>query len=191
MRIITSILPVNFGRDPVDVAIRVGQLPQAQPMRDAPRIDLEMVDDWSSVHADLLMPDVLVPVCNPSLLEGTPPIRNPEDLLSLGLIHVATRNHAWPDWYHVFGITDERIQKGPAFGHFFMALQAVHEGKGVGLIPRPLVEEDIASGRLVLPLNQATESAGAYYLLCRREQKNMPAIQKFRKWILSERDLAH
>ena len=98
VHMITSIAPVNFNRDDVDVAIRVGVPPATVAQHARARIDLKMVEDWKNVRADLLMPDVLVPVCSPRLL-GNRTIHSPGDLFALRLLHNATREHAWPDWF--------------------------------------------------------------------------------------------
>jgi LysR family transcriptional regulator, glycine cleavage system transcriptional activator len=195
VRMITSIRPVNFGREDIDVAIRVGAPPDAPtrragPPREGPRIDLEMVEDWTNVRADLLMPDVMVPVCSPALRDGPAPLARPEDLAGHVLLHTATRAHAWPDWLHAAGLDHQGADRGPAFGHFFMTMQAAVAGRGVALIPRTFVEEDIAAGKLVIPFNLKVESSGAYYLLCRAHQWDSPRVRGFREWLYAARDAA-
>lgn len=190
LRMNTSIAPVNFGRDLVDVAIRVGHTPEAERRAGRPRIDLEMVEDWTSVHADLLMRDVMVPVCRPGLMEGHAPVIQARDLLRYTLLHTATRAHAWPDWLEALGLRSAKAQEGPAFGHFFMAMQAAMEGRGIALVPRVLAEGDLLAGRLVQPLTQQAESDGAYYVLCRRQQRDVDPIRRFRSWLLAECDRA-
>jgi LysR family glycine cleavage system transcriptional activator len=191
VRMITSILPVSFGRDAIDLAIRVGHLPETQRPPGRARIDLEMVEDWNSVHADMLMPDVLIPVCSPGLLaSGDIEVAEPRDILRYTLLHTATRAHAWPDWFSSQGIQSPRIETGPAFGHFFMAMQAAMDGQGIALVPRALAEGDIIAGRLAQPVRQEAESDGAYYVLCRRQQRDSDPILQFRTWILAERDRA-
>lgn len=187
VRMVTSILPVNFGKDAIDVAIRVGNLPETPYKRDRPHIDLEMVSDWNSVHADMLLPDVLVPVCSPKLLNDKEPLQAPSDLLRFRLLHMASRPRAWPDWFRTLGLDSPDMQ-GPAYGHFFMALEAAIEGEGIALVPRALAEQDIAAGRLVMPVMDSAESDGAYYILCRRQQRDTSPIRQFRNWLLTERD---
>jgi LysR family transcriptional regulator, glycine cleavage system transcriptional activator len=193
VRMITSIAPVSFGRDPIDLAIRVGTPPERGVPTDKPRISLEMVDDWSSVHADLLMPDVLIPVCSPKLFAVHARPRAAADLLRFPLLHMATRPHAWPDWFRALGVEYPDAEEGSAYGHFFMAIQAALDGAGIALVPRALAEAEIASGQLVVPVDGSVESDGAYYLLCRRQQRETDPIRLFRRWLLREqqRPLAH
>ncbi len=188
VRMSTSIAPVNFGRDVVDLAIRVGRLPEeADRSTTRPRIDLEMVEDWNSVHAELLMHDVMIPVCSPQLVSsGRVRLSEPKDLLGCTLLQTATRAEAWPGWFAAFGISSPQTRQGPAFGHFFMAMQAAMDSQGVALVPRVLAEGDLAAGRLVQPVREEAESDGAYYILCRRQQFDAPAIRTFRTWLLAE-----
>ena len=60
----------------------------------SPRIDLKMVADWSGVRADLVVPDVLVPVCSPELCDGSPPLNEMEHLRQHALLHTSTRPNA-------------------------------------------------------------------------------------------------
>ena len=191
VRLITSIRPVNFWREDIDVAIRVGIAPDAVPdpnVADRPRISLQMTEDWNNVRAYPLMPDVLIPVCSPTLLAGRPPLTKAEDLLTLPLLHMATRIHAWPDWLRASGVDYNAAAHNPSFGHFFMVLEEALSGRGVALVPRMLALPDIDAGRLVVPLNVSHESAGSYYLLCREHQADTATIQSFRDWLYMQRD---
>jgi LysR family glycine cleavage system transcriptional activator len=191
VHMVTSIRPVDFGREDIDVAIRVGTPPGTHARDGAPRIDLETVEDWHNVRADLLMPDVLVPVCAPHITRGDPPLRGPADLLrGRPLLHNATRARAWPDWFKAMGLPRVGAEDGPSYGHFFMVLQAAIEGRGVALVPRALVEGDLTAGTLVIPFPAPVESAGAYYLLCREHQSESERVRRFREWLLSERETA-
>lgn len=191
VRLITSIRPVNFWREDIDVAIRVGVAPDAEPQgEDRPRICLQMTDDWSNVRAYRLLPDVLVPVCSPALLAGRPPITAAGQLLQLPLLHMATRAYAWPDWFHACGVSYDIGTPNQAYGHFFMVLEEALNARGVALVPRMLAAGDIESGRLVVPVDIEQESAGSYYLLCREHQADAATVQTFREWLFAQRDAA-
>src|SRR5690606_15956521 len=140
------------------------------------------------VRAEVLMPDILVPVCSPSLTRGETPLRTPDDLRAHVLLHTASRTHAWPDWFVSVGVHHHAPTEGPAYGHFFMTLQAAIEGRGVALVPRPLVLDDLACGNLVMPFDLCAESSGGYYMLCRHHQWESDRIRRFRDWLLAERD---
>ena len=186
IHLLTSINPVDFRRDDVDVAIRVGNPPDAAENH-GPHISLEMVTDWNGVHMDKLLPDTLIAVCSPTLFPPRQAPRTPTDLLKYPLLHTATRERAWPDWFQATG-APELGSSGHdiSFGHFFMAMQAAIDGQGIALVPSTLAARDLAKRRLIVALNKDVPRSGDYYLLCRTSQAAMPTIRKFREWLFTE-----
>jgi LysR family glycine cleavage system transcriptional activator len=185
IHMVTSIKPVDF-KGEIDMAIRVGMRQTDDPTQPGARIDLVMADDWAGTEAEYLMPDVLIPVCTPELMRGNPPLRTLEDLRRHTLLHNATRPNAWADWLRTVGLTDFPLEIEPRFGHFFMAIQAALQGKGIACVPDILVSDDLATGRLVVPFDQPVESAGAYYMLFRKHRKDIPKLSAFRAWLVAQ-----
>ena len=184
VRIISSIEPAELLAHEADVAIRVGRLPGRDYPRNAARIELEMVRDWSGLHADPLFPDVLVPVCLPTLIETTG--GDPARVLLNPLIHTTTRRHAWPDWLkaHGFGRLDPHAN-ALEFGHFFMSLEAARKGRGVAIIPDVILANYEHRQELATPL-PPLPSAGEYCLLVHESRRDEPHVQAFRRWITAE-----
>lgn len=185
VRLITSIEPVAFDRDKVDVAIRVGKLPAQRHKDGAPRIDLVMTNEWKGLGADKLFPDVLVPVCRPDLLKDQRPIK-PAALSFLPLIHTDSRAHAWEDWFGALNVAYQPSARVLHFGHFFMSVRAAMDGKGVALVPNVLVSDDIQAGRLIVAVTERVSSDGDYYLLYKKERAKDRAIAVFREWLMAE-----
>lgn len=185
VRIISSIEPANLLAHEADVAIRAGRLPGKEYARHLARIELEMVTSWTEVHADELFPDVLVPVCAPTLLEeraGSDPAR----VLLSPLIHTTTRRYAWPDWLRANGLSAvDSHNNSLEFGHFFMSLEAARKGRGVAIIPDIILANHEKRSEFVTPL-PTLPSAGEYYLLIHESRYDEPHVQAFRSWILSE-----
>jgi len=186
VHLVSSIEPVDFRANDVDVAIRVGRLPGRSYDRCSPRIELEMVDSWKDVEAQYLYPDILVPVISRKLLSQGHPIDNPGDILHYRLIHTATRKYAWNDWLENYGLAVPARMDALGFGHFFMAIRAAKDCKGVALIPQIILDNMPPDPELVCPIGCQTESAGAYYLLTRNSAEGDPAVRLIKKWIMSE-----
>jgi LysR family transcriptional regulator, glycine cleavage system transcriptional activator len=184
VRMLTSIEPVDLQANPVDLAIRVGPLPGKFYDQNRPRIDLEMVSNWRGVLAELLFPDVLVPICSPAYLKDAPALKEPGDLQHHRLIHTATRRHAWPDWLrahgHEFVLPPQPLQ----FGHFFMSMQAAREGKGIAIVPTVVVDHYPHANELVRPFPASVPSAGEYYLLVHERRRDDPSVRLFSEWLL-------
>lgn len=185
VRMISSIRPVDFRVDEVDVAIRVAPSRSRQKKETSP-IDLVMTRDWSDLRATPILPDNLVPVCSPALLKQGPPILQPQDLRHYALIHNASREKGWPYWLKMMGVPDLPIAHYTSYGHFFMAIQAAVEGKGVALVPSVLIEDELRSGTLVALFEDRQVKAGSYYLLCRENDWHLPKIKSFCDWLLKE-----
>lgn len=185
VRMVTSIRPVDFRVEEIDVAIRVGPALKKQKKNKSP-IDLVMTRDWMGVRATPFLPDTLVPVCAPSLLKKGPPIYHPSDLLHHTLIHNASREKGWPYWLQTMGLDDTQINHCIAYGHFFMTIQAAIEGKGIALVPAVLIEDELSSGNLIALFEDKKVEAGSYYFLCRESDWRSTKIEHFRDWLMKE-----
>ncbi|MFC4274070.1 LysR substrate-binding domain-containing protein [Achromobacter aloeverae] len=188
VRVVSDIRPLDMQADGIDVAIRVGPLAGRHYARDLPGIDLTLVQRWEGVCADYLFDDVLVPVMSRRLYEQGGPIDNLADLVSFELIHTASRPNAWRDWLRAQGAAPPRRRANLEVGHFYIALRAAQEHKGVALIPDVLLDGYPGRGDLVVPFRPArpVKSAGEYYLLIQGTALERPAIQTFRAWVLEQ-----
>jgi len=66
----------------------------------------------------------------------------------------------------------------------YLQLQAAVEGLGVALASMPLIEGDIAAGRLVCPIAAPEWNAGSYELVMNEDRAENPAVRAFRDWIV-------
>jgi len=187
VRIVASLDPVDLSDGHIDIAIRVGQLPGARTTAEQrPRIEHTMVENWDGVRADELFPDVLVPVCAPTLL-GRRRITEAKDLLRYPLIHTSTRRFAWNDWLRGHGVTKlPRADRTLEFGHFFMSIEAALHGQGIAIIPRIILALYKEASRLHRPIEATLPSAGSYYLLVPEARLKVPEIAMLHRWLLSE-----
>jgi LysR family transcriptional regulator, glycine cleavage system transcriptional activator len=165
VRLTASHAPVNFARDGVDVAIRVGRPPW-------PR----------TVVATPFLADAIGPVCAPKLLDGRSTLRLSE-LRRRRLLHAETRAQSWSNWARAKGAS---IDPGnsQSFEHHYFMLEAAASGLGIGIASYPLVEQDLKSGRLVAPFG-FVPSGSSYCVLHPRQAANNPKIAAFRSWIVS------
>lgn len=179
----TSIQPVDFGEDDVDVAIRLGRRPGQHYRAEQPRIPHEMVVSWNGVYAHKLCKEVLVPVCSRKLLAEGPPLKTPADLRHYTLIHVAGRESAWPDWLRAVRARNVSGKSKLVFGHFFMALQAARNHRGIAIASALHLQSLEWRDEMVFPFSARVKSAGEYYFLCRERDTSLRKIRLFRKWL--------
>ena len=69
--------------------------------------------------------------------------------------------------------------------HVYLQLQAAVEGLGVALASMPLIEGDIAAGRLVCPIAAPAWHAGSYELVVSEDRARNAAVRAFRNWIVA------
>jgi LysR family glycine cleavage system transcriptional activator len=164
VRLSASHKPVDFARDGIDVAIRLGRPP------------------WPRhVTASPFLADRIGPVCAPKLMRGRKSLRI-SDLRQHRLLHAETRAQAWSDWGNAQGTTID-LGNGQGFEHTYFMLEAAASGLGIGIASYPLVEYDLQSGRLIAPFGFSA-SGRSYCVLHARQAANNPKIAAFRSWII-------
>lgn len=141
---------------------------------------------------DRLFAPAYVTVCNPDLLAGEHPLREPRDLLWHTLIHDATvpeldDRPGWAQWLNLAGVADIEDQlRGAYFEDAALAVTAAIAGQGVVLAARPMVSADIAEGRLTIPFPQSIPSRYAYYVTIPDAKADRPTVLALRAWLVRE-----
>lgn len=133
----------DLWRDGVDVAVvkRPAKLP------DCDRVEMP------------LLREIVFPVCAPSVLDSGMPLRSLHDLVHHTLIESDTAEaddteFTWASWLSRFGLHRELMARQLRFSHFGLALSAAVDGLGVALGRSPMVDAELASGRLVRPFGE-------------------------------------
>jgi LysR family glycine cleavage system transcriptional activator len=166
--------------------------------------NLDLRDDVSGVEihlgggsypghrADHLFDVAAVAVASPELAHGGPPLKEPANLAQHVLLHddamdLVAHGDAWQKWLEVAGVAD-RVDgsRGPHFSSNILSLEAASQKLGVALALKPLVNADIASGRLWTPFTVELKPQSAYYLVCPEVIAERPAVAAFRKWLLEQ-----
>jgi LysR family glycine cleavage system transcriptional activator len=162
-------------------------------------LDLRMESSAVQIHlgagnypghrADRLFGVAIVAVASPDLEPG---LEVPEDLEKHTLLHdeameIVAGGNAWRKWLQAAGVADRvDADRGPHFSSNILSLEAASQKLGVALALRPLVNADIASGRLVAPFEIEVKPGSAYYLVCPEVIADRPAVAAFRKWLLEQ-----
>ncbi|SDV47323.1 LysR substrate-binding domain-containing protein [Chitinasiproducens palmae] len=130
-----------------------------------------------------LMPDVRLPACSPSVLRRKP-IGTVDDLRAHTLLHSASTRTAWSDWLRAAGAPSLQGARHLHFDHVYLQLGAASEGLGVTLASLPLIEREIATGRLVCPLSEPAWRGPDYMLVTNIERAQDRAVAAFTDWIV-------
>jgi LysR family glycine cleavage system transcriptional activator len=143
------------------------------------------------LHREELLEESLFPVCAPNLLSRANKLESVSDLQNQTLLVdetlvFGTSAPTWDYWARACNVSLPSSILTRKFGQANLVVQAAIEGMGVALGREPLVIDALNDGRLVRPLEQATQSPLSYWLVCRNELANKPNIKKFFNWIHTE-----
>jgi LysR family transcriptional regulator, glycine cleavage system transcriptional activator len=145
--------------------------------------------DYPGFRADRLFGVSTVVVASPELGEE---MKKPEDLAQHTLLHddamdLVAQGHAWEKWLETAGVADKVDgTRGPHFSSNILSLEAASQKLGVALALRPLIDADLASGRLCAPFKVELKPRSAYYLVCPEVIADRPAVAAFRNWLLQQ-----
>lgn len=161
----TRLRPYAIAESPFDAAIHFGR------------------EDWPGVKYLPLMPETVVPVCAPALLEA--PLEAPREMLNLPLLHLETRPRGWARWLSALGVEAEP-SAGMVFDQFSTMAQAAIHGLGVALLPTFFADPYLRDGQLALASRQTTQSIGSYYLVWPEGERESAALLSFRRWLAEQ-----
>ncbi|UUX94768.1 LysR family transcriptional regulator [Aquabacterium sp. J223] len=140
---------------------------------------------WPGAAVDFLMPERLVPVCSPALIAPRKRL-TPEQLARLPLIQQSTRPYAWRHWFESAGLRPQVDLVGPRYELYSMSLQAAAVGLGVALVPEYDLDDELAAGRLVVPVSHHCPSDRSYHLATPQSKRSDPVMVTFRDWLLGQ-----
>ncbi len=150
------------------------------------------MDQWAGTVGTPLMPEVVVPVCAPALLQrlgGANVASDVTALAQLPLLQQSTRPEAWRDWFAAAGLGDHtalpNVLAGPRFEQFSMTSAAAVAGMGLALVPRVLIADELARGDLVVAHPLVLPDARFFYLVQPQQKEAKPATQVFANWLLA------
>lgn len=158
VEIVTSLEPVDFSRDAVDVAVRMG--PATAPAEGATRLWRQSV-----------MPHA-VPVLAAAAKRG---------FAGATLLASLARPQDWTSWGAARGVAlpERRV----FFESTSLAIQSALEGMGVVICAPLLVREDVRQGRLV-PLDDTPVDTEDYYWILLPPGRVRPEAMLFSGWLL-------
>ncbi len=112
--------------------------------------------------------------------------RKPESLMTQTLLHHLMVPTLWQEWFDAMDARHLTGAAGPRFDQFSLIIKATLVGFGVGMVPRFLVQEELARGTLVEPFPQPVLGRQGFYLVYPPEKKPLPALQALQSWLLEE-----
>lgn len=122
-------------------------------------------------------------IASPALLRAQA-LRRPRDLAKSILLSTESRPGDWEAWLAAAGCKDLRPLQQLRFDHFFVTLQAVVDGMGVGIGPFPTLSSDLAQQRIATPFAQWQVPGSRYYALVPMDADKPKFLREFLDWLL-------
>jgi LysR family transcriptional regulator, glycine cleavage system transcriptional activator len=160
----TRLAPFDFANSHFDAAIHYGR------------------QDWPGAAYLPLMQEDLLAVAASGLLQ---PLAAADDILSYPLLQLESRTGDWGRWLAHHGTPNQR-PAAMLFDQFATMTQAAIHGLGAALIPRFLIEADLAAGRLIPAFGPAIKSLGSYFLVWPKDRPERKPLTSFRAWLAGE-----
>jgi len=157
---------IDFDKANCDLAIRVSKQ--------------KTKASWKKYEALKIMGEKLLCVCAPKFKNK---IKNPSDLLQHNLLGHTYRPQMWKEYLTVLGIKKIRVNHSNSFEHFFMLIEAVKNGMGIGLVPEFLIKKDLKNKELVVAITDNFKSNYGYFLLYKKQKNTPQKIIDFAGWI--------
>jgi DNA-binding transcriptional LysR family regulator len=149
--------------------------------------DADIVYGSARVEGLIVVPlgeETIAPMCAPDLAAM---ITTPSDLFNQVLIQSDSKQIQWTDWFAANGMVAPP-PNGSRFDRSFLAIAAAAQGLGVALESTRLAERELASGRLVMPLDQKAipiRYVGHNLVFPRYVQQRHP-LRTFADWLFAE-----
>ncbi|ROS00138.1 DNA-binding transcriptional LysR family regulator [Sinobacterium caligoides] len=132
----------------------------------------------------LLHKERLIPVCHPELIARSENI-NVETLFEQPLLAVDEELTGidWELWQKANDVTFPAGQQQHVFSHILMAIEAAIAGQGVALASDFMVDNDIATNRLVALDLPDVYTGFEFNFMCKKHRLKEPSIAAFIDWI--------
>lgn len=154
-----------------------------------PEVDLGILygtGSWTGVKAEYMMSETIIPVCSPDYLKSAPPLKKVQDLSAHRLIRCSSAAvHEWALWLEMMGAPGSLGNQNIRMHDRDQVIEAAVCGVGIGMGRRPLIDEKLLSGELVMPFDRALPSHSAYYVVYADQASQLPKISAFRAWVMA------
>jgi LysR family transcriptional regulator, glycine cleavage system transcriptional activator len=163
----TSVALVDFEREPVDAALRLGS------------------GQWPGLTAEHLFEEWIVPMASPKLI-GRRRKPKPDELGDWPLIGESDDDNArWRRWFAQFGGTPPR-RYAASFTEAELLHRAAAEGIGIVLGRMILAKPLIDNGSLVVLTQERMPAGYSHYLVYPQRSADHAPLLAFREWLHAE-----
>lgn len=138
--------------------------------------------DLSQFEVAPLFQEWSTPIASPALVRKNK-LRSPADLHSRTLLFTESRPGDWEEWLGSVGHRDLRASHQLRFDHFFVTLQAIVDGMGIGMGTFPTLAGDRLSGRICTPFPNQRVPGSTYFSIVPLDSDKPVHLREFQAWL--------
>lgn len=143
----------------------------------------------NDIRATPLFSETVFPVCSPRYLERHPELVDPDNLSSGTLLCLDVNEEwlNWQDWFRERGLPQPAVPgRRININNYPLVIQSALNGQGLALGWETLVDDYLASGLLVAPVQTTLVTNSQFYLLePSTGQRQKDGVGYFRDWLQS------
>ncbi|MBV9825524.1 MAG: LysR family transcriptional regulator [Alphaproteobacteria bacterium] len=144
---------------------------------------------WPGLSVDDLCATRVVVVCTPEF-RAQHGIVQPGDLSRVPLLQHRTIPELWKDWFSSIRTFHPSPTEGMQLDQMALVMEAALLGFGAAILPHFYAEGELATGRLIVPVEASADLKMKYVLITPPERRRSPYWQSFRDWLLAECEAA-
>mgnify|MGYP001284760008 FL=1 len=159
--------------DQADISILFGKKPE--------------VGEGESIR---LFAEEVYPICSPGYLAQMGRPASTAELAHARLLDLdspAQHWFTWEDWFRLAGQSSRPATRGRnsrLFGNYPLLLQAILQGQGIGLGWRPLIDDYLQNGQIVLAWPEPIRSERGYFVSINHHKQSR--VTAFKVWLLEQ-----
>lgn len=142
--------------------------------------------DWPGQSNHYLFGRQVALVGAPHFLAKLGGVTKPDDIRAFPLLDHKHTPLRWSEFAEAHGIANFTPERITHFGYYALVIRAAIAGQGLALVPRGLIADELALGKLVNPQGFGFISSHAYWLTCPEDRPQRPAMRLFLDWLLHE-----
>lgn len=167
IRFDTTVEPLDFRGTHLDVALQLGK------------------GDWRDTRSRKLWDEQVDVVCSQSYLDSIGGLNAPEEVRKGELLHSRYRRRAWEFWANAVAV-DLDVNSGTDFETSLLTYSAAQQGFGLAIGQLGLLDDVIASGFLVRPLEMRIPTGAAFYVIWPTTTSVSLKTKRFIDWLLDQ-----
>jgi DNA-binding transcriptional LysR family regulator len=140
-----------------------------------------------------LFGESIVAVCSPALLrDAERPLKHPRDLARHTLIQLVftiggSMPLEWESWLRAVNLPGVQPASVLSLNNYNEVVAAALAGQGVALGRRPLIDDLLRQGKLVMPFQRRVKiSSRGYFVIAEPRAEQRPAVRAFADWLVAQ-----